>query len=56
MHMDGTVEEEVDTDRQSDDESVIMDFQFLMDENSVHDDRSMLIDTGLTFSVMKIPR
>ena len=47
--MDGTVEEEVDTDGESDDESVIMDFQFLMDENGVYDNRSILIDTRSTF-------
>ena len=54
--MDGTVEDEVDTDGESYDESVIMDFQLLMDDNGAHDDMSILIDTRSTLSVMKTPK
>jgi len=56
LHVDGTVEEDVDIDGESNDESVIMDFQFLMDENNAHDDISTLIDTGSTFSVIEKPK
>ena len=49
MHMDGT-------EYYSDDESVIMDFQFVMDDGGMYDERSILIDTGSTFSVMKNPK
>lgn len=55
--MDSTVEEGKDDDSKSDEdsdkESVIMDFQFAMAEIGMYDDRSILIDKGSTFSVMK---
>ena len=61
MHMDGTVEEGDEnsgenTEDSSDDESVIMDFQFAMDSIGLYDDKAILIDTGSTFSVMKNPK
>lgn len=40
----------------SDDESVIIDFQFAMGTSGLYDDKTILIDTGSTFSVMKNPK
>ena len=62
MNMNEIVEEEDDTECEShsdgnrDDESVIMDFQFVMAEIGMYDDRSIFIDTGSMFSVMKNPK
>jgi len=60
--MDGTVEEvreeenESKVSSNSNEESIIVDFQFTISDLSNYDDNSILIDMGSTFSVIKNPK